>query len=123
MSQREGYLLIDHSASPGIPEDLAVRLGLDPHLVREGKVMEAATYTCAHCKGAVVKNPLRTRERASCMKCGGKYICDNCALEVRLPGYSHTPFDKKVDLTKDAEAKGIPILGSPPALLQPPTEG
>lgn len=120
MGQREGYLLVDHRASPGISEDLAVRLGLDPHQVREGKVYEAATMTCAHCKSAVVRNPLRTRERASCMKCGGKFICDDCALQARLSGYSHLPFDKKVDLVKDAEAKGIPILGSPPALLQPP---
>lgn len=120
MGQREGYLFIDHRASPGIPEEVALSIGIDPRLVREGKVLEAATKTCGHCKGAVMINPFRQRERASCMKCGGKYICDGCALEVRLPGYDHTPFDKKVDLVKEAEAKGIPILGSPPALLQPP---
>ena len=120
MGQREGYLFVDHTASPGIPADLAVQIGLDPQLVREGKIFEAATMTCAHCKSAVVKNLLRTRERALCMKCGGKFICDDCALQARLSGYSHLPFDKKVDLVKDAEAKGIPILGSPPALLQPP---
>jgi len=121
--QREGYLLIDHSASPGIPEDLALKLGFLPDLVKEGKKLEAATLTCRHCKSTVVKNPLRTRERASCMKCGGKYICDGCAFEARLPGYDHTPFEKKVDVAKDAEAKGIPFLGSPPTLLQPPTKG
>lgn len=31
----EGYVLIDHRASPGIPADLAVALGLDPMLVKE----------------------------------------------------------------------------------------
>ncbi len=123
MGQREGYLFVDHSASPGIPEEVALSIGLDPQLVREGKVLEAATKTCVHCKSAVMINPLRTRERASCMKCGGKYICDDCALQARLSGYSHTPFEKRVDLAKDAEAKGIPILGSPPALLQPPMKG
>lgn len=118
--QREGYLLVDHRASPGIPEETALALGYIPSLVKEGAMLEAATLTCRHCKTTVVKNPLRTRERGKCMKCGGKYICDGCDFEKWLPGYDHTPFEKKVDLAKDAEAKGIPILGSPPALLQPP---
>ena len=118
--QREGYLFIDHRASPGIPPDLAPQLGFVPDLVREGKVLEAATLTCAHCKTVVMKNRMRTRERASCLKCGGKYICDGCGFEAWLPGYDHTPFDKKVDLAKEAEAIGLHLLGSPPALLQPP---
>ncbi len=118
MGQREGYLFIDHSASPGIPADVALAIGMDPDLVREGKVFEAATMTCVHCKSAVIKEPRRTRERASCLKCGGKYICDDCALVARLPDYDHTPFEKRVDLVKEAEAKGIPALGSPRMLLQ-----
>lgn len=116
--QREGYLFVDHRASPGIPAELAIQLGLNPSLVREGKLFEDATLTCRHCKSTEMRGA--PRERALCMKCGGKFICDGCALEARLPGYDHTPFDKKVDLVKEAEAKGIPILGSPPALLQPP---
>ncbi len=118
MAQREGYLLIDHQASPGIPEDVAEVLGMDPSLVREGKVLEAATLTCAHCKGAVVKNLWRVRERASCMKCRGKYICDACALEARLPDYNHAPFEQKVDVMKDLEAKGF-FGGTPQTLTQP----
>lgn len=114
---REGYLLIDHSASPGLPEDAALISNFDPHFMREGKRLEAATITCCHCKTVVVKNPLRQRERNFCQKCGGKYICDGCALEARLPDYSHLPFEKQVDLVKDAEAKGIPVLGSPRSLL------
>lgn len=121
--QREGYLLVDHRASPGIPADIALQLGYVPDMVREGKILEAATITCVHCKTVVMKNPMRTRERASCMKCGGKYICDGCGFEAWLPGYDHTPFEKKVDLAKDAEAKGFPVLGSPSVLLQPPTKG
>ena len=121
--QREGYLLIDHRASPGIPAEDALRIGFVPDLVAEGRLLEAATMTCAHCKTVVMKNPLRTRERVSCMKCGGKYICDGCGFEAWLPGYDHTPFEKKVDVAKDAEAKGIPILGSPLTLLQPPLKG
>lgn len=114
MAQREGYILIDHQASPGLPEDLAVALNLDPASVKEGKIFEGATLTCAHCTSVIIKNPLRMRERASCMKCSGKYLCDGCALLTRLPDYDHTPFEKKVDLAKNLVAQ----LGSPPLLLQ-----
>ena len=93
-------------------------LGMDPHLVKEGKILEAATLTCAHCKGAVVKNLWRVRERASCMKCRGKYICDACALEARMPDYNHAPFEMKVDVLKDLEAKGF-FGGTPQTLTQP----
>lgn len=117
MAQREGYLLIDHRASPGLPEDLAASLGFDPQMAREGRIFEAATLTCWHCKTAFLKNPWRQRERQSCMKCGGKYICDDCALEARLPDYSHTPFEKKVDEIKGAEAKLAQTFGSPPKLI------
>lgn len=115
--QREGYLLIDHRFSPGLPEELAASLGFDPKMAKEGRMLEAATVACKHCKIVVVKNPLRTRERASCAKCGYKYICDTCAMESRLPGYDHTPFEKKLDLAKNAEAKCAPTFGSPSVLL------
>lgn len=107
MKQREGYLLIDHRASPGIPAEMALKLGMDPTQVGEGKLLEAATLTCAHCKSTVLKRHERTRERGSCPKCSFKYVCDGCAIEMRLPGYSHTPFEKKVDEHKDREAKGV----------------
>ena len=50
MKQREGYLMVDHRASPGIPEDVARQIGMDPAQVKEGKLLEAATLTCSHCK-------------------------------------------------------------------------
>jgi hypothetical protein len=107
MSQREGYLYIDHRASPGIPEELAIKLNLDPQRVKGGQIFESATLRCCHCTVQVIKNPLRTRERYNCMKCGGKYLCDGCAAESRLPGYDHTPFEKKVDIVKNCEARGV----------------
>lgn len=113
--RQHGELMIDHRASPGIPEDLARSLGMDPAMVKEGRLLEAATLTCAHCKTAAMKNPLRTRERASCGKCGYHYICDNCAVAMRLPDYTHAPYEKIVE---DA-AKGV-ILGSPRDLLSTP---
>ncbi len=86
--RREGYLLIDHSASPGIPADIAIKLGLNPKEVGEGKKMERATVPCKHCGGHVVKNPKRTRPRSYCRLCD-HYICDGCAYLATLPGYVH----------------------------------
>lgn len=113
--QREGYLIVDHSASPGLPEDVARTAGYDPKHCGEGKVFEAATLTCAHCKIAVVKNPLRTRERPYCAKCN-HYICDVCAMQAQAPTYSHLPYEKLADDILNLAEK----LGSPRDLLNPP---
>ena len=107
-----GYLMIDHRASPGVPEHIARASGLDPRYCGEGKLFEAATLTCSHCKTSVVKNLLRTRERATCFKCGNHYICDICASEARKPDYSHTPYEKVLDVRWDEI-----VLGSSLKLL------
>lgn len=112
-----GYLMIDHRASPGLPEGVARKLGLDPRYAGEGKLLEAGTLTCAHCKCAVVKNPLRNRERASCPQCNFHYICDFCAIKMRSPDYQHEPFSRIVD--KLFSDKPQPQLGSPAKLLMP----
>lgn len=109
-----GYLFIDHRASPGVPEWMARQAGYDPATVAEGKVFETKTLRCAHCSVHVVPNPDRTRERSTCPKCNHDYICDVCAFEASQPDYSHSPFEKKVDLI----LAGQP-LGSPPKLLTP----
>lgn len=94
MTQREGYLFLDHRASPGLPENMAKRIGGEAG----SKLIEAATLTCCHCKTAVIKNPFRQRERASCPKCSYKYLCDFCAAKAREPDYVHMPMEKVVDL-------------------------
>jgi len=109
-----GYLLIDHSASPGISEDLARQAGYDPALAGEGKKLEVKTLCCAHCKTHVIPHPRRT-ERASCWKCDNHYICDVCDFNMRQPDYVHTPYEKTVELTLSGRA----TLGSPPKLLVP----
>lgn len=110
---REGYVMIDHRASPGLPADVARAQGLDPGLVGEGKLFECASLTCKHCKCSVVKNPLRTRARPHCYECD-HYICDLCHFETTLPGYVHAPYEKKVD-----DAMRQAALGSPRKLLTP----
>jgi hypothetical protein len=100
---QEGYLMVDHRASPGLPEEVAIASGYDPKLAGEGKLFESATLTCAHCKVSVVKNLFRIRARSDCPKCDYHYICDGCAYQTTLPSYSHLPYDKLVDLTIDGK--------------------
>jgi hypothetical protein len=124
--KQQGYLIIDHQASPGLSEADALKAGLDPKLVGEGKVFEADTLTCAHCKTTQVKNTLRTRARSTCAKCNHHYICDLCAARAQAPDYTHFPYDKFRDLTMDgyqlAHAIGVPMqLGSSPGLIMKPT--
>lgn len=108
-----GYLVVDHRASPGLPDDIARQAGYVPELCREGKVYEADTLACAHCLGVVVKNPFRTRERASCMKCSGRYICDACAYLASQSDYVHRP---RVQVIEEAKNQTT-VMGSPQKLL------
>lgn len=109
MYKQMGYLVVDHRASPGLPEEVAVQYGYDPKLCREGKMYEADTLTCSICRGTVVKNPNRTRERHSC-KVTGHYICDGCAYLQAQPDYVYVSFDDRVDHLKHS--------GSPLNLLK-----
>ncbi len=96
LKRHEGWLLIDHSASPGIPADIARRIGLPPELVAEGKVLESATLSCKHCGGVWRKNPRRVRAREYCKKCD-HYICDGCAREAAQPNYIHRCKEQRLD--------------------------
>lgn len=114
-----GYLMVDHRASPGLPEDIARQVGYDPRLTGEGKVYEVDTLTCSHCKNSVVPNIFRTRPRARCFECdakGGHYICDICAFNASKPGYVHTPFEKTIENIIKQE---LMSMGSPSKLLLP----
>lgn len=94
----EGYVLIDHRASPGLSEADAIRSGLPPDLVKEGAVFEMATLCCRHCQTPQHKNPLRKRPRAQCAKCNYAYVCDVCAFKMTMPDYIHVTFDQRKDL-------------------------
>jgi predicted RNA-binding Zn-ribbon protein involved in translation (DUF1610 family) len=71
----EGYLLIDHRNSPGVPDEIMVNQGLTPG---SGKgLFESATFTCPYCERVIVMNPDRSRPRAFDRKTN-HYICDPC---------------------------------------------
>jgi len=116
MKNPEGELFLDHRASPGIPPAQARQMGYEPSQVGEGKLFEAATLMCEHCHQIAIKNPMRTRERAFCMQCGGAYICDLCDDERRRPDYVHLPFRKIVDLVATGKATAV-SLGVRPLLI------
>lgn len=90
---KEGYLLIDHRNSPGIPPEMALAAG---YPVGAGVgLFEAPTYTCSHCQAVVVLNPKRNRDRAYCQKCD-HYICDDCGAAMGQTKECH-PFEKLAD--------------------------
>lgn len=92
----EGYLLIDHRASPGV-QGHADPATSDLQFVPGGGLFESATITCSHCQRVVVLNPQRTRERGYCAKCD-HYICDAPACHVDC-----RPFNAFLDtLQRDA---------------------
>jgi hypothetical protein len=114
-----GYIMIDHRASPGLPEDVARLAGYDPKLCGEGKVFESKTMTCGHCGGSVVPNVARIRPRASCLACDnreGRYICDGCDFLRSQPGYVHKPMVQVIDEVKE---RAITHMGTPLKLLTP----
>lgn len=88
LTRHFGWLMLDHSASPGIPAETARALGLDPALVAEGQKAEFDTVSCSHCGGHVLKNPKRVRPRGYCKTCD-HYICDGCDYLRHQPNYVH----------------------------------
>ncbi|SRR5216684_7134149 len=118
MAKQLGEIVVDHRASPGLPEDIARAAGYDPRLCREGKLYEAATLACCECRCVVVKNPFRTRERHSC-SCGN-YICDICAFKLSMPDAIHKPLNRYYDdHMKQLRYQELVGEGSPPCLLLP----
>jgi len=119
MRRKEGHLLVDHRASPGITADELFAVGLDPTMaVPEGKVLEAPTQTCAHCDDVVIMNPYRVRARGHCRKCD-RFICDKPSCHAEC-----TPFVKTLDhlqeqaFRKEAGYNPLPNLTSVSPLLK-----
>ena len=111
LRSNEGYFMLDHRDSPGLPDAVALRTGL-PEGAGRG-LFEAPTYTCSHCQRIVVLNPKRNRERAYCPKCDHN-ICDECGAVRAANGGLCKTFKQVVDeilaaADRQAEA-GSPLI-------------
>ena len=95
--RHEGYLLIDHRYSPGVPFNPAMIGKPDSLIVGSGNTMESATTTCSHCQVVVVLNPLRTRARGYCQKCD-RYVCDSPLCNTEC-----VPFEAVLDRLQEAD--------------------
>jgi hypothetical protein len=84
---REGELMVDHRASPGLPDDFYAKIGLAGPSFNGRGLAEMPTMTCCHCNAVVVLNPQRTRERGHCWKCND-YVCDNPACNHACKPFS-----------------------------------
>lgn len=100
----EGYLLIDHSDSPGFTPEEAQAGGWGKTMPVGSKKFEFATYTCSHCQRMVVRNPGRERERGYCPKCD-RIVCDECEA-ARVQTGICKPFSQVVDEYIENLAKG-----------------
>src|SRR5262245_8333535 len=98
----DGEIFVDHRASPGIPPELAVKLGYHPDQVKGGTIFEGATLGCPHGGACVVMNPLRTRERAHCFQCN-MYICDWCDAARQDPNYVHRTIHQIRDMVSSGK--------------------
>jgi predicted RNA-binding Zn-ribbon protein involved in translation (DUF1610 family) len=99
----EGYLMVDHRASPGLPG--------------KPKFEEKTTYGCPHCGNHVIINRLRTRERAYCARCDDT-ICDLCA-EARLnPDYVHRSIKELADMIQSGKWELIGGTSTKPTLIK-----
>lgn len=89
--KREGYLMIDHRASPGLPPDFCWSIGLDCPSIGANTLYESPVITCCHCNVVMILNPKRTRPRGYCSRCDD-YVCasPSCNLEC-------TPFERVLD--------------------------
>lgn len=102
LRRHEGYLLVDHSASPGLTPEQERAMGM-PEGAGRG-VFEAPIYTCSHCEAGVVVNPLRTRDRSYCPKCD-HIICDRCeAIRVASGGECKT-FKQVIEEVQEKAAR------------------
>jgi hypothetical protein len=93
LRSHEGYLMIDHSQTMGVPDEVVVSQGL-PAGAGKG-LFEAPTFTCSHCQTIVIINPNRTRERAYCRGCD-HLLCDPCGAE-RAKTFKCRTYNQLVD--------------------------
>lgn len=94
LRNHEGYILLDHRNSPGVPDEISVNVGLPAGAGRG--VFEAPTFTCNHCQSVGVINPKRTNGVAFYCRGCEHLICESCGEEKARTGICRT-FEQRVD--------------------------
>lgn len=102
MRSFEGYFLMDHRNSPGVPDSVVVSQGLTPG-AGQG-IFESATFTCPYCERVVVMNPDRSRPRNFDKKTN-HLICDGCEA-LRVSGVEMKTMKQLADEMLNEAAKG-----------------
>lgn len=95
-------MTLDHRYSPGIPDEVATRLGMPAGSGRG--LFECPTFTCSHCQRVVMVNPKRNRERAYCPKCDHN-LCDTCGAVRAANGGACKTFKQVIDEMLEQAAK------------------
>jgi hypothetical protein len=106
LKSQQGVLEINHRYSPGVPEEVMVKLGMPKEAGKKDSVVEYATFTCADCQKVVIINPKRTRPRGYCPKCN-HYICDECEAIRFASGGVCRNFNNAVDAALNRIAKDL----------------
>lgn len=98
----EGYIMIDHRASPGIDESTAQSAALPPGC--GVGLFEGPILICSHCQKTLIMNTLRLRSRGYCLKCD-KYVCDECELIRVVSGGECNSFVMQMDQILESAIK------------------
>lgn len=116
LRSHEGYMLIDHRNSPGVPDEVVMREGLPAGAGQ--RVFESATFTCSHCEAIVIMNPDRSRERGYCRKCD-HYVCDRCETERVKTGVCYPYKARIADLIEQSLRQPVTTEAFIPKLIIP----
>jgi hypothetical protein len=104
----EGYMLIDHRNSPGLPDDLPPIPGLQSVRAPKGVIVEMAIVVCRHCQVEIIKDPQRTRPRGYCPGCD-HYICDRCEGVRIMAGGGCQTIEKLINRLQEQYARNLNI--------------
>lgn len=94
-----GYILVDHSNSPGLTEADVTHVP-GQKAIPGGTKLERDTACCKHCQRMVLLNPGRVRKRAVCPKCHA-YICDRCEAIRVASGGACVPFEAVIERAQE----------------------
>lgn len=110
----EGYYLIDHHDSPGLPEAIAVKAGLPPNATKGHTTFESASITCHGCHALVILNPDRSRPRNYCKR-HDHYLCDACAARLALSTEPCVSMNEQIEMIRHAAEAALVTDALPPS--------